>query len=160
MINHKPCVTDEEIFMRICEDQKELDDMSKEGYAIKSRLSWHSPSSLETHCLPVFFSDTLQDVVNRYYDFFPVEFKQMTDIVAEFNKALYSSDAMSKEKTMMSAFKVPLGLYKLLEEWREGFWEVDNVKKEFVNKKLINQFLSYAPKLKVQSPNGKRTVTV
>lgn len=127
--------------------------MIKEGYQVRSMVSWHSETTLETHCLPIFESDALEDVINRYADYFPKELNGSLEEAEEMRSSLYNQDGMSKAKTIMTSFKIPLGLYKLLDAWSSDFWQIENG--TFKNKRLINQFLSLMPKLRTHSENTK-----
>jgi hypothetical protein len=160
IINHAPCLTDDTIILRMMEDQHEIDKMIKEGYHVRAVVSYHSDVTFETHSLPIFAEDTLQDILNRYYDFFPKECLQTMRACEELSKTLYSSDGLSKAKSILSSFKIPLGLWKLLESWRTDFFAVVPGQNEFVNKGLIKQFLDYMPRFRIEAPYGKRTFAV
>lgn len=159
-IDHSPCVTDEQVAMRLVVDQKEIQQMIREGHSVKAMVAWHSPVTLETHCLPVFASDTLEDIINRYFDFFPKECLATIADCEEISKTLFNGTGMSEAQTIMSSFKIPLGLWKLLESWEPGFFAVDPKSKGFQNKKLINRFLGLMPKLRTKTPYGQRIFQV
>lgn len=160
VIDHRPCLTDDEIAMRIVVDQRDIHKMIQAGYEVKAMIGWHSPTTLETHCLPIFSFDTLSDVINRYYDFFPKECLATVQDCEHISRNLFSSDGMSPGKTIMSSFKIPLGLWKLLEAWEPGFFDVDPGTKNFKHKTLIKRFLSLMPKLRTKAPYGRHTVAV
>lgn len=151
MIDHRICCTDSEITMRLLEDRMEILQMRDEGYSITAMVSYHSPTTLETHCLPVFHSDTLEDICNRYVDFFPKECQQAIQEAKHLAQTFYHQDGLSKSKTIMASLRVPLGLWKLLDAWRPGFWDVVLGQNRFANAALIKRLLSYMPKLSLHA---------
>jgi len=97
MINHKPCFTDDDIALRLMQDHKEIKQMINEGHKVIAKVNYHSETTLETHCLPVFNSDTIEDLANRYFDFFPKECRQTIKAIEDESKILYHSNGMSKD---------------------------------------------------------------
>lgn len=158
MIDHSPCFSDEDIALRIVIDQKMIQKLIDEGHQVRALVSYHSAVTMETHCLPIFAQDTMEDVCNRYYDFFPKECKQTMQDTEALSSTLYRGDGLSKAKTMMSSLRIPLGLWKLLETWNPSIWEIENG--AFKNKRLIKALTSYMPKLKMQTPYGKPSITL
>ncbi len=146
VINNKPCITDHEVILRLLEDQKEIKKMRDEGYKIASMVSYQSKVTFECHCLPIFNSDRLEDVCNRYADYFPVECKQMIKQIQDDLSSLVGNKGMSKYKTIMSFGKIPIGLQKMLDIWAGGdFFSTD--KKVFrIN---MNKLFSYMSKFKI-----------
>ena len=143
--------------MRIVIDQKEIQSMIEEGYDIKTMVSWHSPDTLETHCLPIFAKDKMEDIINRYYDYFPKECKATLQACQDIRSSLHNPDGMSKAKTMMASFKIPLGLNQLLEAWYPGMFDVEEG--TFKHKRAVDAFLSLMPKLRTKLPHGKLSIS-
>jgi hypothetical protein len=58
-------------------------------------------------------------------DLFPVEYSQCVQEVKNMNSALHNDSGMSKEKLNMAKFKVPIIIYRALDEVQDGFWMDD-----------------------------------
>lgn len=146
-INHIPCITDHEVITRIVDDQREIQKMKDEGYQVDSMVSWQSPSTFECHCLPVFSKDTMEDICNRYYDYFPKECMETMEEVKETKETLYRSNAMSLSGNMMAIAKIPPGLMKMLDIWCDSgdFFDFVN------NKRSIDHLFTYMSKFKVKA---------
>ena len=153
-INHKPCLTDDEVIHRLLNDQLEIKQMVNEGHSITAMVSYQSPTTFECHCLPIFKNDKLEDIVNRYYDFFPKDFTQCLKEIEEENANLLDSSGMSDLRTMMSYCKIPVGLQKMLDIWSGGDF-LPSFNKPLMRKNLKRLF-SYVPKLKMGRPYGQK----
>jgi hypothetical protein len=157
-VDHRPCLTDEEVAVRVVQDRLAIEKLEREGHQVRAVMSYHSEVTMETHALPIFSSDTLEDVVNRFYDFFPKDFDLAVKETEQMRQTLHRGDAMSQSKTVMAMCRIPLGLYKLLDAWLPGFWDIDNTKRQFVHRKLVRRLLSYCSRLRMTPPYGKPAV--
>ena len=158
-IKHVACITDHDVVMRMVEDNLEIDLMRDAGYPVVSRVGWwsdpHNGGTGECHVVPLFSSDKLEDVVNRFYDCYPKAFQQVMDDVAAVNQTLYDGTGMSKLRMMMAVGKLPSGLLKMLDLWAGGdFLEPGCVRKN------LKRFFAYIPKLKVGVPYGKTRISM
>ncbi len=146
-INHIPCITDGQVINRLLEDQLEIKQMQNEGHQIISMVSYQSPTTFECHCLPIFRNDKLEDIVNRYYDFFPRDFMQCIQEIETENTYLKDDSGMSDLRTIMSYCKIPVGFQKMLDVWSGGDF-LPSYNKVLMRKNLKRLF-SYVPKLKM-----------
>jgi len=152
MIKHTPCITDEEVISRIVEDKLEIELMRARGYSVVTMVSYQSPTTFECHCLPIFTNDKLEDIVNRYHDFFPKDLMQAVEEMNLENQYLYSANGMSEAGTIMSFGKIPCGLQKMLDIWCGGdFLEPTEMRKN------LAKLFSYIPKLKAGRSYGQKT---
>ena len=153
-IDHIPCVTDEQVVCRLLKDQLEIKQMVNEGHQVISMVSYQSPTTFECHCLPIFTNDKLEDIVNRYYDFFPKDFMQCIKETEEENANLKDGSGMSDLRTLMSYGKIPRGLQKMLDIWCGGDF-LPSYNKVLMRRNLKRLF-SYVPKLKIGRPYGQK----
>jgi len=105
-------------------------------------LNLSSDTTGETHAFPIFKSDTMHDLCNRYSDLFPVELKQAIKEVEGMNQTLYDSKGMSKERINMAELRLPLTLYTILSTKDPNFWKELDAKK-------IRMLRSYFGNLKI-----------
>lgn len=145
-VDHRPCITDEEVNARIFADRSGIVEMKRRGYPIRTMAAWQSPVTFECHMMPIFESDTWQDVCNRYFDLFPKEVKGVASEIAD-HKQLLKKNGFSHDKTLLLMGRIPKGLEKFLDCWhREGdFW---------ADKKLRTAFFNYFTHFKVAQPYG------
>lgn len=117
-------VVDKEVMMdRLARERAAIIKMQRlDGLPVKSMLNYWSDSTFECHCFPVFLSDKPIDIVNRYTDLFPREYKNFVEEVKDINATLYNPNGMSKEKINMAKLKVPVIVYKALQTLDEDFW--------------------------------------
>lgn len=121
--DRQPIKTLEEYNYRINVVEKPVvDNMIAKGYPIREVMYYWSEASLECHAFPIFSTDSIQDVVNRYSDFFPREISLFMSELNEFNKTLNTPTGMSDNGTMAIKVKCPLGLYRALICLDPDFW--------------------------------------
>lgn len=155
-INNKPCITDDEVIIRMIEDKAEIRIMKSQGYNILTTVCIHSKETFECHCLPIFREDKFEDICNRYYDYFPKECKQLIGEVKAINQTLYDGQGFSKELRLLQfKAKIPLGLLALLDMWAGGDYLSKNVK---TLRKNINRIISYMSKFKIGVSYGKTRI--
>ena len=155
MLNHKPCVTDDDVLLRLMDDQVELDQMEREGHAMLGRVSYHSDTTLETHCLPVFATDTVEDLANRYYDFFPKECTEFFAAVEDQKRLLYQGNGMSVDETLAIHCTIPNVLWKMLViRFPDAYNTAPGLRK------LTREIIRYLPKLKMSQPYGRFSIAV
>lgn len=122
--DRRPVTTKDEFIYRIFAVEKPaLEAMIQKGYPIKEILYYWSDLSAEAHALPIFSSDSPDDIVNRYSDFFPIELKLFAEGLAEYNKTLNSSSGMSDGGDMALKVRCPIGLYRALIAFDPNFWQ-------------------------------------
>lgn len=150
-VDHKICVTDNEVAMRITIDRAACNELWERGYPVKTIAAWQSPLTFECHAMPIFNTDTWQDVCNRYFDLFPKEAALSVKEIENHNAALDQS-GFSADKTLFMMGKVPKGLEKFLDCWhpKGDFWR-DKVKRK--------AFFSYFKKFKVGKNKESHIVT-
>lgn len=153
-IKHTPCITDHEVISRLIEDQNEIKLMKKDGHQVISMVSWQSPTTFECHCIPIFSSDKLEDICNRYYDYWPKECLQAIKDIEIRNQNLNSGNAMSKGGNLRAFSSIPVGLQKMLDIWAGGDFISSDGK---ILRKNIERLVGYMTKLKIGTPYGKRT---
>ena len=147
MIDHTPCRTLDQRITRNIMEQNIIESMKIQGFPIKEWAVVHEEGTNEHHVMPVFQKDTIEDICNRYADYFPRTLKAIIDIVEGENQTLYSGTGMSKGKTMMASGKVPAGLQVLLDIWCDG---------DFLGiKDNQNRLFKHMPKLKIGNSFGK-----
>jgi len=98
-------------------------EMNKQYSNIKRILHYWSDTTCECYAIPIFTSDGPMDIVNRYFDLFPAEAAQFVAEVKDTNDNLLHSNGMSKEQLQMLKIKVPLIVYKAMEEINPAFWQ-------------------------------------
>jgi hypothetical protein len=135
----RPCLTVDEFNYRINVVEKPaLERLIQKGHRIKEIMYYWSDVSAEAHAFPVFFSDGVQDIVNRYTDFFPMETRTFVQNLAEFNKILSGPNGKTEGGDLMVQMRCPLGLYRALSVLDPLFWK-DN--------RNIKRFIAMFPKL-------------
>ena len=155
MINHDPCVSNAEIQQRLFEDKSAIQALIADGYHVLTMIAYHSEQTLETHTLPVFEEDSIDDLANRYFDFFPMECKQTLQAIEEDNKLLYSSNGVSDGGLMGRHCTIPQLLWVLL---KARFPDEAVDPQGF--RRLTKEILRVLPKLKGSNPYGAKPVTV
>lgn len=121
--DRRPITTKDEFIYRIFAVEKPaIDAMIKKGYPVKEILYYWSDVSAEAHAFPIFSSDSVEDIVNRYSDFFPIELKIFAENLADYNKALNTNTGMSDGGDMAIKVKCPIGLYRALLCLDPNFW--------------------------------------
>ena len=128
----RPVTTQNEFVYRIFAVEKPaIEAMIAKGHPVREILYYWSDISAEAHALPIFMSDSVEDVVNRYSDFFPVELREFVSTLSEYNKALNKSSGTSDGGDMALKVKCPVGLYRALVALDPNFWQ---------DKRNINRF--------------------
>ena len=118
------CLTEEEAKHRLIVERMACNKMADNGRPVRAILNYWSESSGECHCFPIFTSDSVQDVINRYSDLFPIELAQTIDEVSKIRETLHNTSGMSKYKTTMTKLKVPIILYRAIQYVDSDFWNV------------------------------------
>ncbi len=146
MYDNKPCISDDEVNMRLFVERKGIHELQDKGYPIKTMVAYQSPVTFETHMMPIMTSDTWQDVCNRYFDLFPKEAELVMEEIQD-QKQLLVKNGFSKDKTLLLTGKVPKGLEKMLDVWHTqgDFW---------MDKRLRKAFFNHFTKFKVACPNA------
>ena len=134
MYDNSPCLTDEQVNLRIYMERKGIHQMQDEGYPVRTMVAWQSPLTFETHMMPIMETDTWQDVCNRYFDLFPREAELVMQEITD-QRQLLDKNGFSADKTMLLIGRVPKGLEKMLDFWhQEGdFWTDTKLRKSFFN---------------------------
>ena len=128
----RPITSKNDFIYRIFAVEKPaIEAMIAKGHPVREILYYWSDVSLEAHALPIFASDSVEDIVNRYSDFFPLEIQAFVKELSEYNKALNKSSGMSDNGEMAIKVKCPIGLYRALVFLDENFWH---------DKKNVNSF--------------------
>jgi len=121
--SNRPCLNQNEFTYRIfCVEKPAIDAMIKKGYPIAEIMYYWSESTGEAHAFPVFYTDAIKDVVNRYCDLFPREVAEFASSLAEYNKVLDNSKGFGKTGDIMHKMSMPLGLYRALMTLDQDFW--------------------------------------
>jgi len=140
MLDTKPCVTQDDVIWRMVNEGYAMEEIKrKHAGNIKIILFCLSDTSAEAHYFPIFYSDNLEDVCNRYSDLFPIELETCIKEVQAINQNLYHENAMSKERLNMAKLKIPLTLYKILDAFDEEFWQLTSKKVKWLQK-YFNKF--------------------
>ena len=117
-----PCRTEDEMIWRYIAEGKAY-EVLKERHSIKTMLYCWSDLTGECHIFPIFTTDNIQDIANRYADLFPLECKEALKEVRAMNSNLYDWKGMSKERINMAQLRLPLTLYKAIGTLDPGFWQ-------------------------------------
>ena len=125
MFDRTPVVNKDEMFDRLFVERQALE---KSGIPIKTILNYWSDTTYECHCFPVFKADKPLDIINRYSDTFPMEYKALVQEVKDLNSNLLNTNGMSKEKTNMAKLRIPILVYRAMMEMSETFWEEGGMK--------------------------------
>lgn len=155
MIHHDPCVSNSEVVERLLEDQADIKALEACGHPVRAMVSYHSETTMETHSLPVFESDTLQDLANRYADFFPKECERFLKQVEHSRQMLHQTNGMSDGGLMAYHCSIPQGLWVMI---RERFPEAVANPEGF--RRLTNNILRCLPKLRVGAERDGSRITV
>ena len=142
-----PCLTDDQVVRRIVEEQQAW-RTRQHDYKVKELISYASETTGECHIFPVFETDKVEDLCNRYSDLFPEECKLALKQIQDTRGSLYNETGMSKEKLNLIKLKLPIILYRAIDILIEGFWN---------DKKSLNWFLSNFEKFKLGISNVKNT---
>lgn len=150
MIDHRPCFTMDSKIRRGMLERSLISNLQiAGGHKIKESVTIHEADTGEYHVMPIFENDSLEDICNRYSDYFPQALKLSIEEIEQQNQLLFSGSGMSKNKTMMSKGLIPAGLKVMLDTWCGGeFLAKDNWR-------VRKQFWSYMPKLKTGNSFGK-----
>lgn len=139
-----PCLNEEQAQHKVIMDSIAIQNLQKQGHPVRDVSAWWSPTTMECHCLPIFRTDSWQDVCTRYFDHYPKEAQETIDeLIIE--KQNFIKNGFSKSKNLMLVGKIPGGLRKLLDIWhpQNDFWS---------DRSLLNQFFDYFPKFKGATP--------
>lgn len=139
-----PCLNQEEAHHKVIMDSIAIQNLQAQGHPVKDVSSWWSPTTMECHVIPIFRSDSWQDVCNRYFDHYPKEVKETVHAIADHKESL-NKGGFSQDKTLMLMGSIPGGLRKALDIWHPAgdFWS---------EKKLRIAFFSYFPKFRIAQP--------
>ena len=148
-IDHSVCLTTEAVNHRIVTDMVEIEAMKRDGHPVIARCSYYSDILLggtgECHCLPIFSTDKLEDIVNRYMDFFPKDFQRVIDMVEAKRQTLYNSSGMSQFGRLMAFGSIPEGLRKMLDIWAGGDFMSPESKR-----RNLDRLFGYVGKLRIK----------
>lgn len=121
----RPVLTKNEFVYRIFVVEKPaIDRLIAQGHRVREILYYWSDLSAEAHALPIFETDSIEDVVNRYSDFFPIELAEFQKSLAEYNKALNNMTGKTDGGDMVIKVKCPVGLYRALLSLDPNFWHI------------------------------------
>ncbi len=143
--DNTPVFNDYEAFLKL---KLEKDEIKKSFSAsnIIAVLNLSADSTGETHAFPIFHSDTIQDLCNRYSDLFPMELKATIKEVESMRLDLYNPNGMSKERTNMAKLRLPLTIWTVISTRDPEYWKDLDAKK-------VRILSSYLGKLKVGQRN-------
>lgn len=147
-IDHSLCFTIEQKALKYIKGKAELAQLEIEGHKIKHQAGISSELG-EYHLMPIFENDTMEDVCNRYADFFPRTVAAVRQQVIEENQNLAYGSGMGKNKAIMKEGTIPDGLLVMLDLWAGGSF----LSKE--NHKLKQRFFKYAPIFKIGDVSRK-----
>lgn len=120
--SNKPIFTEDEMFERLFLERRVL---TASDLPIKIILNYWSDSTGECHCFPIFKTDKAMDIINRYADVFPLEYKKLVTEVKDINDTLYNDSGMSQAKINMAKLKIPIIVFRAMEEIDPNFWNGD-----------------------------------
>jgi len=118
--DNSPVIDQESMYLRLFLERQAL---LKSDLPIKSILNYWSETTFECHSFPIFHTDKPIDIMNRYCDVFPREYKELVKEVKDINETLYNENGMSKEKINMAKLKIPLLVYRAMTELEPEFWD-------------------------------------
>ncbi len=144
--DNTPVFNDYEAFLKLRLEKDEI-NKSFSSSNIITILNLSADSTGETHAFPIFHSDTIQDLCNRYSDLFPVELKETIKEVNFMRLDLYNPNGMSKERTNMAKLRLPLTIWTIISTKDPDFW------KELTPKK-VRLLCSYLGNLKIGASIG------
>lgn len=123
--SNRPVFNKDEALAKLFTERLALD---RGDLPLMSKLNYWSETTGECHCFPIFVSDKPIDIINRYSDVFPREYRELCNEVKDINNTLHNDNAMSKEKTNMAKLKIPILVYRAMMELRPDFWETGGMK--------------------------------
>lgn len=117
---NKPIFNKEEAMARLFTERMAL---TRSDLPIKTKLNYWSETTGECHCFPIFNTDTPLDVMTRYSDVFPMEYEDLVQEVKNINLTSFNNNGMSKEGLNMAKMKIPLLVYRAIDELNPNFWD-------------------------------------
>lgn len=139
--DNTPVFNDYEAFLKLKLEKDEIHKSFSPDNVI-AILNLSANSTGETHAFPIFKSDTIHDLCNRYSDLFPAELKDTIKEVESMRIDLYNPNGMSKERTNMAKLRLPLTIWTIISTRDPDYWKDLNAKK-------VRLLCSYLGNLKI-----------